>query len=360
MQIALPSDDATLQLGGNAASFQAGNDQITYAIDANGARSNPVSIQFASAPVTLEVEPNDTLDTAQTISVPVEVAGQFQSPGDVDDVQFAAKAQEVFWIEVFGHRDGSGADPYLTLEQIIADENGRETSAQLIATQDDIETNLFPEHFNTRSDDVSYRFVAPADGSYRISLRDRYFESRGDLSLIYRLSIRRERPDFRLVVVPFAPRSGENNNTAAPWPIGLRQGDNFAVRVLAFRRDGYDGPIAIEVAGLPPGVSCHSSSLEAGQVQTTLVFSSAENAGPAYTAIRVIGKAQIPSSEDAGTDPPTVREITRTARAGTIVWEGDCAATGAVANLARAGAVRHERTRAAASDDRHSATRCES
>ena len=148
VQIALPSDDATLQLGGNVASFQAGNDQITYTLDTNGARSNPVPIHFAAAPATLEVEPNGTHDTAQKIRVPVEVAGQFQSPGDVDAVQFAAKAQEVFWIEVFGQRDGSGADPYLTLEQLSADESGRETHAQLIATQDDIETNLFPEHFN--------------------------------------------------------------------------------------------------------------------------------------------------------------------------------------------------------------------
>ena len=323
VQIAIPSDDTLLQPDVNFASFQAGNDAISYALDANGTRSNRVPIHFATAAVTLEVEPNNTPDIAQKITVPAEVAGQFQSPGDIDYVQFAAKAQEVFWIEVYGHRDGSGADPYLTLEQIVADESGRETGAQLIATLDDIETNLFPEHFQTRSDDVSYRFVAPADGSYRISLRDRYFESRGDLGLTYRLSIRRERPDFRLVVVPYAPRSGENNNTAAAWPIGLRQGDRFAVRVLAFRRDGFDGPISLAVEGLPEGVSCHAPSLESGQTQTTLVFSSAENASPAYAAVRVVGKAQIPTPDESGTNPPPVREVVRTARAGTIVWEGD-------------------------------------
>ncbi len=328
VQINLPEDDSLLQLGENAYPFQADNDQIDYALESDSRRSNLVPIYFARGPVVLETEPNNEPAEAQQVDVPVELAGQFQSPGDIDFLQFTAKAQEVLWIEVFGHRDGHGADPYLILQQIILNQNGHESGARQITAQDDITTDLFPEHFGTRSDDVRYQFTVPADGSYRISLRDRYFESRGDPRLVYRLSLRREHPDFRLVVVPFAPLDGQNNNTAAAWPIGLRRGDSFAVRVLAFRRDGFNGRITIDVNGLPPGVSCQTASLEPGQTQTMLVFTSTEEASPVLANVRVTGRAQIDAGVDSGTDAAVVREVdtnevVHVARTGTIVWDGD-------------------------------------
>jgi hypothetical protein len=255
--------------------------------------------------------------------VPAEVAGQFQSRADIDYFEFTAQAQNVFAVEVFGDRDGSNADPYLILEQLTVDEQGRATGAQQITVQDDLGLDLFPEHFSTRSDDVSYRLVVPADARYRISVRDRYFESRGDPRLTYRLAIRTERPDSRLVAVPLAPLNGENNNTATPWPIGLRQGDTFAVRVLAFRRDGFNAPISIEVEGLPPGVTYAPATIPAGQNQTTLVLSSAESAAPVFTTINLLGRSQVAAPSATADSAAGAQELVRIARAGTIVWEGN-------------------------------------
>ena len=311
-----------LQLGQTVSSFQADSDQIDYALESQNGRSNDVPIHFASNPVMLETEPNDSRDTAQKIDVPVEITGQFQTPGDIDYFEFAAKAQEVLWIDVFGQRDGSGADPYLILEQITEDKDGHETGTKQLVAQDDIATDLFPEHFSTRSDDVTFPLTVPAAGRYRISLRDRYFESRGDPRLVYRLVIHRERPDFRLVVVPLAPLSGQNDNTASPWPVGLRRGDNFVAKVLAFRRDGFSGPITVEADGLPRGVSCPPAVLEPGQSQTSLVFTSTPEADAACATIRVTGRANITATAGDGTDGSQVGEVTRAARTGTIVWEG--------------------------------------
>ncbi len=330
----LPADESQLQLDANAASFQAGQDQCTYTLETPGRRSNPGPIHFAAAPVVAEAEPNDFPETVQRVDLPVEIAGQFQSVGDVDLVQFAARAQQVIWIDVLSQRDGSAADPYLVVQQIATDERGRETGVQQVAAQDDVDLDLLPQHFSTRSDDVTFRFVAPADGQYRISLHDRYYESRGDPALVYRLAIRGPQPDFRLVVVPVAPRSGENGNTAAAWPIGLRQGDHFAARVLAFRRDGFDGPIRIEVDRLPAGVTCEPVVLEPGQSQAALVFAAAEDAPPVITAIRVTGKAEIPAPAESGSDAAVVRPVMREARAGTIVWDGD-AQRPAISRVAR-------------------------
>ncbi len=330
----LPADESRLQLDNNAASFQAGQDQCLCALETLGTHSNRLPIHFAAAPVVAEAEPNDLPGTAQRVELPVEIAGQFQSEGDVDLVQFAAHAQQVIWIDVFSQRDGSGADPYLVLQQIATDGSGQETGVQQVATQDDMEVDLLPQHFSTRSDDVNFRFVAPADGQYRIVLHDRYWESRGDPGLIYRLAIRAPQPDFRLVVVPVAPRNGENANTAAAWPIGLRQGDCFAARVLAFRRDGFDGPIRIEADHLPAGVTCDPVVLEPGQSQSVLVFATTEDAPPVVTTIHVTGKAEIPAPAESGSDATVVREVMREARAGTIVWDGDAQRPG-ISRVAR-------------------------
>ncbi len=159
--ITLPADDSLLQSGQHVSSYQADSDQVDYVLESHDARSNDVPIHFAANPVVLETEPNDSRDAAQRIDVPVEITGQFQTLGDIDYFEFAAKAQEVFWIDVFGQRDGSGADPYVILEQIIEDKDGHETGATQLVAQDDNATDLFPEHFSTRSDDVTFRTDRP-------------------------------------------------------------------------------------------------------------------------------------------------------------------------------------------------------
>ncbi len=318
VSLTVPTDSSHLQLSDHAASFQAGSDRWEYTLTADSTRSNFVPIFFSSDPVLLEAEPNDTPAAGQELDVPIEVTGQFQARGDVDHYEFSATAGQVLWIEATGHRDGSGADPYVILEQIHVDGQGNETGTSQIAAQDDAGNELFPEHFSTLTYDVAFPFTAPADARYRLSVRDRYFESRGDPRLVYRLSIRSPRPDFRLLVVPVAPLNGQNNNTAAPWPINLRKGDRFLARLLAFRRDGFNGPIVVEVEGLKDGVACPPVTLAPGQTSTWLAFTASDSADAGWSDFTVIGKAEgspATASHQAGGS-----ELVRTARAGTIVW----------------------------------------
>ena len=79
---------------------------------------------------------------------------------------------------------------------------------------------------------------------------------------------------------------------SATWSLGLRQGANEAVDVIALRRDGFDGPIDIVAEGLPEGAVCHGARIDAGQDSATLVFSAAENAAVWAGQIRIIGKGQ--------------------------------------------------------------------
>ena len=296
VSLKLPSDTSTLEAIGNLTATEANTDGISYIMNSPNGPSNPILIRFASAPVVLEQEPNNTPDTAQKITVPAEYVGQFQQRADVDYVEFQAKASAVYWIEAYGHRDGRQLDPVLIVDQVQVDKDGKETGVKRLTLQDDVGTNLFANHFDTVTDDPAYKFTAPADGKFRVSLRDKYFESRGSPDLVYRLAIRREQPDFRVAVVPYAPLQGTNNNTAATWSVGLRKGDNIGVRVMAFRRDGFNGTIDFSVEGLPEGVKCKGCSLGPGQTSAIMVFSAAENAKEWSGSVKVVSNGRI---EDA-------------------------------------------------------------
>ena len=291
MQIATAADPAAFLPGDQVAPDESGSDGVPFTLSSPFGASNPITVYFASAPTALELEPNNTPDKAQAIAVPAEITGQFQARGDLDLFQFEAKSGQVYWIEVFGQRSGTGADPVLVIDQVKKDDKGVETLARITAL-DDNPTNIGGVQFNTITDDPVFRFAAPADGTFRITVRDRAFENRGDPALVYRLSIRKETPDFRLVVLPTFPTT-DPNQLQNTWDLALRKGDNAYLSVMAFRRDGFTGPIEIQADGLPPGVTCPGACIPANQNVCNLVVSSSESAPEWFGAIRILGRGKI-------------------------------------------------------------------
>ena len=103
--------------------------------------------------------------------------------------------------------------------------------------------------------DSRLHFTAPAAGSYVVRLQD--VHGGGGKDYPYRLTLRRPRPDFRLLVEPRNPN--------------VPRGGQIPIAVLAFRTDDFDGPIHVTVEGLPPGVSVTEGVIPPGQASTTLV-----------------------------------------------------------------------------------------
>jgi len=223
--------------------------------------------------------------------VPGEFAGQFQARGDVDYYVFDAKAKDTFWFEVLGHRLGFGADPHLTIDRVVTDDQGKETPQRIVVADDDA-ANPLPTIFDTLNDDAAVKFIAPADGKYRLAIRDRYLASRGDPSLLYRLIVRKETPDFRVVAVPVIP-TAPNIKQGMPSGIGLRRGDQVAVPVGVIRRDGFVGPVRVLAEGLPAGVTCPEISIGATPSSGVLVFAAAEDAPVWSGTIQIVSKALI-------------------------------------------------------------------
>ena len=103
--------------------------------------------------------------------------------------------------------------------------------------------------------DSRLHFTAPAAGSYVVRLQD--VHGGGGEDYPYRLTLRRPRPDFRLLVEPRNPN--------------VPRGGQIPIAVLASRRDDFDGPIHVTVEDLPPGVSVTEGVIPPGQASTTLL-----------------------------------------------------------------------------------------
>ncbi len=240
VNITLPNTPRTLTPGPTAFSFEATIDGSSYVYKGVNGVANPVTIAFAPQLLQAEVEPNNDAATAQKVTVPGEFAGQFQKRSDVDQFEFEAKAGQVFWVEVFGQQLGRLTDPFLTVEQVTKKDDGTETVKRLTA-QDDEAKNSIVNLFDTIHNDPSYRLAIPADGFYRVTLRDRYWESRGSPELQISISLfEKKRPIIdswsshrrRLPML----RAGYQT-----WALGLRRGENLHVEVAAIRKAWLQG-----------------------------------------------------------------------------------------------------------------------
>ncbi len=131
--------------------------------------------------------------------------------------------------------------------------------------------------------DAALTFDPPADGEYRVRVgASGASGGRGGDAAAYRLTVRRPKPDYSLSL---------GNRAPAVW-----RGGAVPVDVTASRLDGFDGPIALRLEGLPPGFHSAATRIEAGQFQATLaVWADANAANPPAGAknFKVVGEATI-------------------------------------------------------------------
>ncbi|HEX7445969.1 MAG TPA: pre-peptidase C-terminal domain-containing protein [Pirellulales bacterium] len=313
-KIALPNADDVQRLTTHALiePAEAEIDAIVYRHRTPQGSAKPVLIGLATAPLVREQEPNNVPEKAQALSLPCECVGQFYPLGDQDWFTFDAKKGDTWWIEVISQRQGHSADPYLLVQQVSVDKNGQQQVKDLQQADDVRSGNRrLSVDFDVAHDDPIYRFTAPADGTYRVLVRDLYFSSRGDPRFVYRLCIHPEQPDFRLAALPKFPGTQPNQQQSLTWTTHLRKGGSDEIEVVAFRRDGFDDEIAVTAEGLPPGITAQPATIAANRDSTIVVLTAAENAAAAVTPFRIVGKAKLPSGE-----------VTRPARCASIVWEG--------------------------------------
>lgn len=154
------------------------------------------------------------------LTPPTAVTARFASGLSEARYTWTSAAGDVWSLSVQSREIGGTADVHLT----VIDPTGKS-----ILQNDDQPGTL----------DAKLEFVAGQPGAYTAVVRN-LSPPTGQLHEVYRLELRRQSPDFSLTL---------------PQTVNLPLGGKSTIKVTARRSGGWTGPIAVNVDGLPRGVS---------------------------------------------------------------------------------------------------------
>jgi len=239
--------------------------------------SNTVPFAVDTLPECLEKEPNDSPQTAQRVTLPVIVNGRIDRPGGWDAFHFEGRTGQRIIAEVYARRLDSPLDSVLELT---------DAAGKRLAFNDDHEDKA--DALSTHYADSLIDFTLPADGTYFLRLGDA--QHQGGAEYAYRLRISPPRPDFELRVVPSCIN-------CVSWRF-------TPITVVALRRDGFPGEIALRFKDAPEGLSMGGGLVPAGQdrVRVTLAVPPWLPAEPVH--LRLEGRATIAGKEVVRTAVP--------------------------------------------------------
>ncbi len=181
--------------------------------------SNSKKFQIGDLPELFETEPNNTLEQANMVEVPVTINGHINPVKDVDVFRFKSDRDQHLLCEVTAQRFGSPLDALLTL---------MDAKGNVLARNDD------SAGMDARVDYDKFG----KDQEYALSIRD--LNDRGGDDFAYRLSIHPPRPGFVVKFLPDIPR--------------VNRGGHTVVRCEITRSGGFSGAVRASLEGLPPGV----------------------------------------------------------------------------------------------------------
>ncbi|MFN7934042.1 MAG: PPC domain-containing protein [Bryobacteraceae bacterium] len=185
----------------------------------------PTELRISRLPEMTVTKPALDWKTAQAIPAEVVLNGAIEQPASSHYFRFEAKAGDTFLFRAESMKLGYHLDPTITVldasgnKVVFADDPGIDDRAD--------EYQLDPD-LSLRCEKAGAYYVAIRDGMYR-----------GGEQLVYRLTVKKQEPDFLVEV-------RESLKT-----LYVGQSDTLQVRVR--RRSGWDAPIEIWAEGLPQG-----------------------------------------------------------------------------------------------------------
>ena len=207
--------------------------------------SNRVPFAVDTLPECLEKEPNNSIATAQRVTLPIIVNGHVDKPGDWDVFRFEGRGGDTVVAEVYARRLDSPLDSVLKLT---------DAAGKQIAFNDDHEDK--GAGLNTHYADSYIMAALPADGAFYVHLGD--VQHQGGPEFAYRLRISSPRPDFALRAVPSS--------------LSVRGGASVPLTVYALRRDGFTNEITLSLQDAPPGYKLNGAKVPANQDQVRLTL----------------------------------------------------------------------------------------
>lgn len=245
------------------------------------------------------------------VTPPVDVRGTFPRRGSLTGVTFTARKGQVYWLELVSERAGAITDPLVLVQR---QEDAKGAAGELRYTDvvelSKLDFNGGGLEYPGGSRDVAGRFEAPAAGIYRVLVRDQFAQSSKSSLHPWRLLVRPESPGVSLLALPMPlPRQVDNDRQIHGTAMNLRRGETIAIKVVAYRQDGFAGEIELVPIGLPAGVTAPVTQIAAGQRVGAVLLTAATNLTSGVDALQLVGRYRLGSNT-----------VTCVARAGAALW----------------------------------------
>jgi hypothetical protein len=212
-------------------------------------------------PEIVETDDNHSFQSAMDLKLPVTVNARFLKAGEEDWFRFTAKKNDRFTIACGPWPPASAAVPLLTIHDptggVLAKIDGARTPDPALEID----------------------WQAPADGAFRLRLRDFQHRSGGGPEFVYRLTVRPAQPSFSLRL--------ETDY------VNVVQGGKTEIDLLVKRMGGFTGPIDLSAEGLPEGVRIEPAHVAGDQTRVKLALLAKDAARPTDAVVRIIGKALV-------------------------------------------------------------------
>ncbi|MBM3970148.1 MAG: hypothetical protein FJ302_09830 [Planctomycetes bacterium] len=207
------------------------------------------------------IRTTERLTPTEVLRLPAAIQGHFLKADSEDSFRILAKKDEFIAIECRPASLSSIAMPISVLEDATGRALAKASGAESVDRACLIE------------------WKAPADGEYRLRVRDLQHGTRGGPEFAYRLSVRQAQPDFQL--------------SLSPDYVNVTQGNRTDLDVTAKRFGGFTGPIDLSITGLPEGVTFEPPRIADNQTSLKLVLKAIDDTRPTDATLRLIGNAMI-------------------------------------------------------------------
>ena len=223
--------------------------------------ANEIPLGLDDVPNRIEVEPNDERPAAMDLSLPVTLDGRFLSNRDVDWFRFPLKQDDKISINCRTDQLSSSSIPTIAL----FDADGKELAKSL--------------SLEARQGTCRIDWQAPKSARYFVRVRDLQYGTQSGPDFVYRMSLRRSHPDFKLLLSSSC--------------INIVRGSKTETDVTLKRLDGFSGSIELKVEGLPAGVKVETTTIAADENVAKMVFSAPDTTPVGDIPLRIIGRSQL-------------------------------------------------------------------
>lgn len=243
-------------------------------------KTNAVWALVSENPQVAAPNTNTSLETAFPLTLPMGVSGRLTEEGQTHFYSFKAKKDQYYSFDLMANR----IDLPLDCVMEVVDSKSK---PQRIYVNGGANSEA-DDGLSTK--DANFYFKAPADGEYYVTVRD--LHDRGGERFAYHLSAELSGPEFEV--------HGEY------YYAQIAPGTNMMWFARVKRLNGFDGPIEMNIEGLPEGVTFEPVTLPSGVNDCGLILKASKDAPINAALVKISGKAKVPGPD--GKEIEIVRE----------------------------------------------------